>query len=91
MGTGINEIDELVEGGKSAAADVKMKWKMKLAGVVVAGIGALLLKFTADPTMTKIAIGVIVVGVVMILGTGGIKWVLKQAYSAGKNQPSVKL
>jgi len=91
MGTGINEIDELVEGGKSAASDVKMKWKMKLAGVFVAGIGALLLKFTADPTMTKIAIGVIVVGVLMILGTGGIKWVFKQAYSAGKNQPSVKL
>lgn len=91
MGTGIDELDKLVDGGKAAASDVKMKWKMKLAGVAVAGIGALLLKFSSDPTMTKIAIGVIVVGVVMILGTGGVKWVLKEAYSAGKNQPRTKI
>ena len=91
MGTGINEVDELVEGGKSAVADVKSKWKMKLAGVAVAGIGALLTKYSENATMNQIGIGVIVVGVLMILGTGGIVYVVKQIHSAGKNRPRVKL
>lgn len=91
MGTGINELDDIVEDGKTVASDVKAKWKIKLVGTGVLGIGVLLLKFTSDATMNKVAIGVIVVGVLMILGVNGIKWVFKQALSAGKSQPDVKL
>jgi len=91
METGINEVDNMVEGGKAVATDVKVKWKMKLVGIIIAGIGVLFVKFTADPTMAKIAIGVIVIGVLMILGTGGIVFILKQALSAGSNQPRTKL
>lgn len=91
MGTGINELDDIVEDGKTVASDVKAKWKIKLVGAGVLGIGVLLLKFTSDATMNKVSIGVIVVGVLMILGINGITWVIKQALSAGKNKPDVKL
>jgi len=87
MGTGIDELDGLVNDGKSAASDIKLKWKMKLAGAAVAGVGALITRyFVNPPVMIKVGIGVIVVGVLMILGTDGIKFVLKQLYSAGKSR-----
>jgi hypothetical protein len=88
MGTGIDEVDGLVDDGKSVVADVRMKWKMKLWGTAVTGVGALITRYWSNPpVMTKVGIGVIVVGVLMILGTDGIKFVLKQLYSAGKNSP----
>jgi hypothetical protein len=88
MGTGIDELDQLVEGGKSAAADVKGKWMMKLGGVAVAGIGALVLRSAGEsPEIRYAGIGILVVGVLMILGTDGIKWTARQIWSAGKNKP----
>jgi hypothetical protein len=88
MGTGIDEVDGLVEDGKSVVADVRMKWKMKLWGAAVAGVGALITRYWDNPpVMIKVGIGVIVVGVLMILGSDGVKFVLKQTYSAGKNRP----
>ena len=88
MGTGIDEVDSLVEEGTSVVADVRMKWKIKLWGAAVAGVGTLITRYWDNPpVMSKVGIGVIVVGVLMILGTDGIKFVLKQIYSAGKNSP----
>ena len=88
MGTGTDEVDGLVEDGKSVVADVRMKWKMKLWGAAVAGVGALITRYWDNPpVMIKVGIGVIVVGVLMILGSDGVKFVLKQTYSAGKNRP----
>lgn len=88
MGTGIDELDELLNGGKAAAADVKRKWKMKLGGVALAGIGALVLLFAGDsPEIRFAAAGLLAAGVLMILGTNGIKWAARQIWSAGKNKP----
>lgn len=88
MGTGFDEVDGLVDDGKSVLADVRRKWKMKLGGAAVTAAGALVTRYwTTPPVMSKVGIGVIVVGVLMILGTEGIKFVLKQIYSAGKNNP----
>ncbi len=92
MATGIDELDELVDGGKTAAADVKAKWKMKLGGVAVAGIGGLVLRYVGESQEVRYAgIGAIVVGVLMILGTEGIKWAGIQVLSAGKSRPRTKL
>lgn len=92
MGTGIDELDNLVNSGKTAAADVKKKWKMKLIGVAVACIGALMISYSGDsPEMKKAGIGVVLVGGLMILGTDGIKWAGMQIFSAGKNRPDTKL
>ncbi len=88
MGTGIDEVDGLIGDGKCVVADVRMKWKTKLWRAAVAGVGALITRYWDNPpVMTKVGIGVILVGVLMILGTDGIKFVLKQIYSAGKNSP----
>jgi hypothetical protein len=98
MPTGIDDIDEMVEGGKSVASDVKSKWKTKLIGLAIAAVGGLIAYFTrgtapntAGHTVFYVGIGAVVVGVVVILGVGGIKWICKQAYSAGKNTPTPKL
>lgn len=82
----------MVEDGKNVVADVLMKWKMKLWGAAVTGVGALITGYWSNPpVMSKVGIGVIVVGVLMILGTDGIKFVLKQLYSAGKKAPDAEL
>ncbi|MBM4027435.1 MAG: hypothetical protein FJ280_18820 [Planctomycetes bacterium] len=91
METG-DEVDDLARGAKNAVSDVRKKWKMKLFGVMVAGIGtAILLLSESGSDAKRIGIGVIVVGALMILGTRGLMFVFKQAYFAGKNQPRVKL
>lgn len=90
MSKGINEFDEMVEGSKAPAAAVKMKWSMKLVGLAITAVGVLLLKSSSYPVMKQISAGVIVVGALMILGTGGIKFVLNQIWSAVKKTPIVK-
>ncbi|MEI7901323.1 MAG: hypothetical protein WCK89_13815 [bacterium] len=87
MSTGFDELDSLAEDGKSAVSDIRLKWKMKLAGAAVIGIGALITRYwSSPPVMFKIGTGIIVVGVLMVLGTDGIKFVLKQLYSAGRKR-----
>jgi hypothetical protein len=88
MRTGVDEVDSLVDDGKNVVADIRMKWKMKLRGAAIAGIGTLITQYWYNPSiMSKVGIGMIVVGVLMVLGTDGIKFVLKQIYSVGKNSP----
>lgn len=92
MGTGIDELDELVCSGKTAVADIKTKWRMKLGGAAVMGIGALMIRYASDSgDIKKIGIAGIVVGVLMILGTDGVKWAIGQIWSAGKNAPKTKV
>ena len=92
MGTGIDELDALVNDGKTAVSDIRRKWRMKLAGAAVAVAGGLMFIYAGRSSdALKVGVAIIVVGVLMMLGSGGITWVVRQLWSAGKKIPSPKL
>ena len=98
MPTGINEIDEMVDGGRSVVSDVKANWRTKLIGLAVGMASGTVVHFTrisapesTGHTMFLVGIGGIVVGVLLMLGVGGVQWIARQVYSAGKNAPKTKV